>query len=312
MALPNKEYWDNRLVERFRPVEDVEKVMAAQYKDSYNKVVEDYFSLLKKYKTADGYNFTKLQQDIEFDRMLATRVGRYQGLMDRLETLTKRLGTSQNKLIEDVLIKTYGDNYYDLIYEISKQVGHELQFNLLDERRLKQTVHTAWAKDGHEFSDRIWADKNNLSRTIRKVIDDAIASGDNPRNTARLLANATNNSYYNASLLVRTETTEIIAESDKAAYQELGFEKYTYNAEFDDRTSDICGDMDGQEFYLANMIPGTNAPPLHPNCRSTIQAIDITNYKMETRYARDATGSATRIPSDMTFKEFKETYLGRK
>lgn len=312
MALPNKEYWDLRLKERFQPVEAAEKVMAEKYINAYHKVVEDYMGLINRYKTADGsYNWAKLQQDIEFNRSLSLRVGRYQGLMERIETLTERLGIDQNKLIEGVLTNGYETNYYELLFQIQKSAGYELQFNLLDPKRLNQAIHTKWAKDGHEFSDRIWDDKHRLARNIRTTIDNAIATGEDPKNTARLLSNATNNSFYNARRVVRTEMTAIIAESDAAAYKELGFEKYTFNAEFDDRTSDVCGDMDGQEFYLHQLQPGTNAPPLHPNCRSTIEAIDITNFQMETRYARGADNKPIRIPSNLTFKEYKEQYLGR-
>lgn len=310
MAMPNKAYWDKRMIERFRPVENLEKEMGEKYVQAYNKVFEDYTNMLKPYKLADGsYNFERLERDMFYSRASSAKVGRYQGLLDRMDKIINNLGVDQESSFESLLMNTYQENYHELLFEVGKANGHQLQFNQLDPRRLKQTVHTAWAKDGHEFSDRIWHDKQLLSGNLRKVMDNAIASGENPRNTARLLANATNNSYSNARRVIRTETTAIVAESDKATYDELGMEKYTYNASFDDRTSDVCGDMDGETFYLNQMSPGTNAPPMHPNCRSTIEAVPITKTQLSTKYARGADGKPIRIPQSMTFTEYKKKVL---
>ncbi|WP_316959815.1 minor capsid protein [Staphylococcus sp. IVB6181] len=40
-------------------------------------------------------------------------------------------------------------------------------------------------------------------------------------------------------------------------------------AKLDERASKICRQNDDKVFYVKDMVPGVNAPPMHPNCRST-------------------------------------------
>lgn len=49
--------------------------------------------------------------------------------------------------------------------------------------------------------------------------------------------------------------------------------KYKLNAVLDDRTSQICLEMDGKTFKFNEALVGINFPPLHPNCRTTIDII---------------------------------------
>ena len=44
---------------------------------------------------------------------------------------------------------------------------------------------------------------------------------------------------------------------------------YKYVAKIDKKTSKICHSLNGKVFKVKDMIPGINAPPMHPWCRST-------------------------------------------
>lgn len=44
---------------------------------------------------------------------------------------------------------------------------------------------------------------------------------------------------------------------------------YKYVAKIDKKTSKICHSLNGKVFKVKDMIPGVNAPPMHPWCRST-------------------------------------------
>lgn len=51
---------------------------------------------------------------------------------------------------------------------------------------------------------------------------------------------------------------------------EVGAIEYKYCAILDNRTSEICKQLDGNEFKLSQAQVGVNFPPMHPNCRSYI------------------------------------------
>ncbi|WP_113613624.1 minor capsid protein [Staphylococcus aureus] len=62
-----------------------------------------------------------------------------------------------------------------------------------------------------------------------------------------------------------------MAESQKLTYlKELGEDgEYKYVAKIDSKTSKLCHSLNGKVFKVKDMIPGVNAPPMHPWCRST-------------------------------------------
>ena len=68
-----------------------------------------------------------------------------------------------------------------------------------------------------------------------------------------------------------TESACVQAESQKLTYlKDLGEDgEYKYVAKIDKKTSKICHSLNGKVFKVKDMMPGVNAPPMHPWCRST-------------------------------------------
>lgn len=305
-GMNNPDYWEQRVKERFQAVQNVEEIMFDKYLDVYKETLEEYVDMMKPYKLADGtYNMKRLRQDIRFNADFNYKIGRYQSLLDNLEKRIAKLGVDEVAEIEKHLIDIYKKSYYELFYELEKSAGYNVSFALLSENRLKQVIHTAWTNDGIEFSDRVWKHKEALTSNLKQILEDSIAKGQNPRVTANLLKEATGNSFYNCQRLLRTETNAIVADADAEAYAEMGFEEYRINAVFDNRTSDICGEMHGKKFRLDEMVKGVNAPPLHVNCRSVINVVDIIDYRPKFKKVKDNDGNYHKVPSSMSFEEFK-------
>ena len=60
-----------------------------------------------------------------------------------------------------------------------------------------------------------------------------------------------------------------------AEYQAKGIKRYKFVSAIDSRTCDVCADLNGQVFNVADAKTGLNFPPMHPNCRSvTTPVID--------------------------------------
>ena len=76
--------------------------------------------------------------------------------------------------------------------------------------------------------------------------------------------------YYQAERLVRTESNYVYNHAHKEVYKDCGVEKYEYLAAIDSRTSAQCREHNGMTYLLKDAKVGTNYPPLHPNCRSTV------------------------------------------
>jgi len=308
-GLPNKEYWTERLKTRFQEVEDIEGELLKSYTDAYEKVLNEYTSLLKPFKKAGGgYNWHRIQDSVFYDVAFNVKVSRFQSMLDRIEVIINTLGTTEQRKIELLLIKTFQDNYYDIFYQMELASGYQMAFTNLNPDRLRQIVHTHWTPDGIEFSDRIWKHKEKLTSNLKGLLEDAIKTGESPRLTAKKLKEATGNTYYNARRVIRTETTALIAESDVMAYGELGFDELEYNATFDSRTSEICGKLDGTRIKRSEAVVGQNIPPAHPNCRSTIEPIIPGEYIPPYKYGKNGLGDRVKIPMGMSFEEFKHVH----
>lgn len=95
--------------------------------------------------------------------------------------------------------------------------------------------------------------------------------GRHPNEYIKDFKKLTNTTTYNASRLLVTESARVQAESQMLTYlKDLGEDgEYKYVAKIDKKTSKICHTLNGKVFKVKDMIPGVNAPPMHPWCRST-------------------------------------------
>ena len=91
------------------------------------------------------------------------------------------------------------------------------------------------------------------------------------------------------------------------AYKKSGVvDEYQYLATLDNRTSDICRELDGKVFKLSEAQTGVNLPPMHPYCRSTTVPYYPEDELSEPsdRVARDAEGKTYLVGKDVTYEEW--------
>lgn len=148
----------------------------------------------------------------------------------------------------------------------------------LNEREIESILQMEWS--GASYSQRIWRDNDVLANKLKDELVKAAINGTNPRVTAKKLRDVFGGTKPNTERLVRTESTYVANTSTAKRYDAMGVKEYEFVAVMDNRTSSICREMNGQTFPLSEFMPGTNAPAMHPNCRSTIvpAASDLTKY----------------------------------
>lgn len=71
---------------------------------------------------------------------------------------------------------------------------------------------------------------------------------------------------------IDNEVGYLINQEKLQLYKYYGISKVRYRAIEDERTTEICQDMDGKIIDVKDLILGVNMPPLHYNCRSWIEA----------------------------------------
>ena len=128
-----------------------------------------------------------------------------------------------------------------------------------------------------KFSDRIWMYQGMMKAELEKLLQTGLIQGKNPRELARHLTKLFGVSKENAERLMRTELARVQAEAQKQSFERNGFTMYEFVAL--GSACEICRAIDGKHFEVKKMMPGENAPPMHPRCRcSTAGYMDSIDY----------------------------------
>ena len=127
---------------------------------------------------------------------------------------------------------------------------------------------------GATFSDRIWANQNELRNNINQTIERALIRGEHPRNAAASIKRLVRDDYGKAKhaadriLVTETSRGQIIAQRE--SYKEVGIAQYIYLAE--PSACDVCSELDDKVFKVKDMVIGVNAPFMHPWCKCSTSA----------------------------------------
>lgn len=121
-----------------------------------------------------------------------------------------------------------------------------------------------------KFSDRIWMYQDMMKTELSKLLQEGMIQGRNPRQLASHLQKLFGVSKSDAQRLMRTELARVQTEAQKRSFEQNGFTQYEFIAL--GSACDICREIDGKHFDVEKMMPGANAPPMHPNCRCSVAA----------------------------------------
>lgn len=210
----------------------------------------------------------------------------------------------------DFLGKEYADGFYHSVFEIQSGKGVYTNLTRLDTKNIDNILTKPWAVDGKNFSDRIWTNKEKLVKELHNELTQCLVRGYDPQKAIDNLAKIMNVSKAQAGRLIMTELAAIKSMSRLEAFRKMDLDEYEIVATLDGITSEICQEMDGRHFKLSDFEVGATAPPFHPNCRTDIAPyFDDEFDSIGERAARDENGGTHTVPSDMTYKEWKESYV---
>ena len=242
---------------------------------------------------------------------MRSRISRIEAIHAKTLMEIISLGERLQETADNHLYRAYLDTYYQNLYDYHKTVGLTTPPASLDKARVESVLQTAWV--GKNYSKRIWANTTQLTKEIQRSMLTAIHRGSSIQQLSSELSRRMSVGYKNAERLIRTELNSVENRASAAAMKEAEFDSYQFVAAMDRRTCPRCGEKDGEVFALADMNQGENAPPLHPRCRCTIVATFDTpkgkSRKTGERAAREV--PRERVPSDMTYRDWKAIYIDK-
>jgi len=263
------------------------KPILQAYKRSLNEVRTEIAQLYVKY-AVDGKLQMSKQQRYTF----------LKNLEKQLIEQAKVLGNIDLEHTTKILNEIYQDSYYQTAYVLDKGVEVVKDFALLNPKMIETVVCAKF--EGATYSSRIWENKELLVKSLRKQIENGIIQGHSIDKMSKAIKNQFGSSAYQSKRLIHTEMARVVSEAQNKIYQDSGIiQKVIYDATLDNKTSNICRDLDGKIFDINSSYP---KPPQHPNCRSAIIPIvdgwnprtkrdnitkEIIPYKVYDEWAKD-------------------------
>lgn len=119
------------------------------------------------------------------------------------------------------------------------------------------------------FSERIWAQMDNLRQSIATELQKGLIAGVGSREMARRIKEYSyDKSLSDAHRLMVTELRRVQTDVALDSYKAQGIERYEFMA-VNPNACEICKDMDGNIYNVNDLEAGVNAPPIHPRCHCT-------------------------------------------
>lgn len=238
-------------------------------------------------------------------------ISRLEAMKLQMQQHAELLAAEMNGDMTEFLHKSYGDQYYRTAFEIAKGTGVGSNLAKLDNRKVDLLLKKPWARDGKNFSDRIWTNKEKLVNNLHTELTQSIIRGEAPGKAIDRLSKAMGVSRSQAGNLIMTETAAISSRAQQSCFQDLGVEEFEIVETLDGSTCEICQEMDGKHFPMSDYRVGETAPPFHPRCRGcTCPYFDDEFSGIGERAARDPeTGETMYVPSNMNYKKWKETFI---
>ena len=339
----SKKYWQDRFIEE---EERLNKIAGDEFRRQQleyeraiarmNKDIEVWYNRIAKNNDVSLAEAKKMLNDKELKEFRWTldeyiKYGKENGIdknwnkelenasarvhIERLEAMKLQVRGEIEKLyngresgFESYLKNLYKDQYNRTAFQIAKGTGVGTNIYSLNDKLVNTVIKKPWAPDGKNFSDRIWEDKDKLINTLHTEMTQAFIRGDSLEKLADKISEKMKVSKANASRLVYTESAAYSSRARLKSYQDLGVEKYEIVATLDNRTSDICQDMDGKVFDLKDYEVGVTANPFHVRCRTTT-APYFGDMEGERAARNETTGETEYVPANITYKDWKEKYV---
>lgn len=235
-------------------------------------------------------------------------VSRLEALKIRTQNAVEQAFGNELDALDDMAARMYTDTYYHTAYEIQRGLGIGWDVGRIDQKKLDKILSKPWTTDKMTFSDRIWKSKTQLLDSLHTELTQMCILGKAPDQTIRNIANRMNVSKGQAGRLVMTESAYFGSVAQKDCFNDLDVEKYEIIATLDNRTSEICQQMDGKVFDMKDFEAGVTAPPFHCWCRSCT-APWFEDNDDGTRAARDADGNTYQVPASMKYEEWASEYV---
>ena len=302
MEVPkSSDYWRKREEENLKANRkseaEYEKAINDTYKYMLDQIQKEINGFYAKYARVEGITLSETKRrvsklDIEeygrkaaryvktkdFSKQANDEMRLYNATMkiNRLELLKANIGL---ELVAgfDELQKYFEEKLTNRTMDEFKRQSGILGRTVQNNEKAAHAIVNASFKNA-TYSDRIWMYQGMLKAELDSLLKTGLIQGKHPTELARHLQKRFGVSAYNANRLMVTELARVQTEAQKQSFIRNGFAQYTFLAI--GTACEACRALNEKHFDIDKMMPGENAPPMHPNCRCSVAAyMDSEEYE---------------------------------
>lgn len=285
--MTSQEYWKKREESNYRKniknEKEYRKHIEEIYKDMLSEIQKEIDGFYARYARKEGINIADAKKkvskvDIEAYERKAKKYVKEKNFSEqanaemRLYNLTMRVNRLELLMANIGLELVAGfnemDQYFGEILDDKARAELERQAGILGmtvrnaPKKAEAIVNSSFYNA--TFSQRIWLYQDMLRNELESLLENGILQGHNPRRLAVHLRKRFGVSQFNAERLMITELARVQTEAQKQSFERNGFDEYIFLAL--GTACPICKKLNEKHFKVAKMMPGTNAPPIHPLC----------------------------------------------
>lgn len=285
--MTSQEYWKKREESNYRKniknEKEYRKHIEEIYKDMLSEIQKEIDGFYARYAKKEGMTIADAKKkvakvDIEAYERKAKKYVKEKNFSEqanaemRLYNLTMRVNRLELLMANIGLELVAGfnemDQYFGEILDDKARAELERQAGILGmtvrnaPKKAEAIVNSSFYNA--TFSQRIWLYQDMLRNELESLLENGILQGHNPRRLAVHLRKRFGVSQFNAERLMITELARVQTEAQKQSFERNGFDEYIFLAL--GTACPICKKLNEKHFKVAKMMPGTNAPPIHPLC----------------------------------------------
>lgn len=304
----SEKYWREReeawLKQNQKTEQEYEKEISRIYEDMLDACQNEINAFYGRYASKEGITLAEAkkrvsQADIkayerkakryvkekDFSKEANEEMRLYNLMMkvNRLEMLKANIGLELlaghdelEKLMAEILKGRTSD-------ELERQAGI-LGETIKNNEKLSQAIVDSSFHNA-TFYDRVHMYHGLTKADLSSLLESGLIQGKSARLLAKDLETRFNVRKQDAIRLMRTELARVQTEAQKQSFEKNGFEMYKFICNVNPtKGNHTCADCErlanaktkyGVGVYLVkDMMPGTNAPPMHPNCRCSTAAYE--------------------------------------
>ena len=273
---------------------------------------QDWKMTLDQYRQAAIEGGHDDQLDLQY---IQSRVARMQQLQEQLKAQAGHAVPTFDKDMEAELSKGYKRTYEHATYlnEQNGAVSTKADFAHYDEAALNAILHKPWAKDGKNFSKRIWGNmQDKLPDMLMESLAESVVLGHSVDQVVnRLSLKYGDFKRVNLHRLIQSEMAHIEENATFDSYADCDVDYYMYMATLESHTCDICRELDGHKYKVTDKIEGINYPPIHAYCRCTTGAWFPEMADEGKRWSRDPESNKVEQVDGQTFNQWWAEKMGQ-